>query len=126
MKRTFVDDYLSELNLKRTDYPLSDDGKKFKTAEQWLDVSSWDAQISTPIVLYMILRTYKDNSDDAIVKQDEEKRQLNEVLAGLKDWIIFETDTSYNPYDPEEFKKHHAILKKTMKTLGEVLPALWW
>ena len=126
MKRTFVDDYLSELSLKRTDYPLSDDGKKFKTAERWLDVSSWDSQISVPITLYLMLRTYRDNSDDAIVKQDEEKRQVNEVLAGLKDWIMFETDTSYNPYDPEEFKKYHAILKKTMKTFGVVLPALWW
>lgn len=126
MKRTFVDNYLGELGLKRADYPLSDDGKKFKNVERWLDVSSWNLNTSITIVLYLMLRTYKDNSDGMTFKQDEEKRQLDETLAGLKDWIIFETDTNYNPYDPEEFKKHHASLKKAMESLGEVLPALWW
>lgn len=121
----FLDKYLSEIGKDRTSYPLATNGRKTKSIERLLVVSSWNANVSIPIMLYLMLRNYKDNGDYHTDVPSDDMTKMNTVLNGLKSWILYVDSDDYFHND-DKYKKRHKELKDTMRLLGEILPSLWW
>ena len=119
---TFVDEYLSEIDMDRNRYPIKANGKKVKSIERFLTVSGWSADESIPIMLYLILRTYKDDACTHIKEVPVEK--LDNILDGLKDWILWMEHG--NTFSNEEYEIHRKKLAKSMGLLADTMLALWW
>lgn len=119
---TFVDEYLSEIDMSRNRYPIKANDKKIKSIERFLTVSGWDANENIPIMLYLILRTYKDDACTHIEEVPVEK--LDTILDGLKDWILWIEHG--NTFSNEEYEIHHKKLAKSMRLLTNMMATLWW
>lgn len=136
--------YLKELGLEKKDFPFDrsvrqDDRYKLEKELGVIEAQTWNLDDTIVYELYTYLRAFQENYSNFGIpcpycdKEDGEKEWYNiiqEIVDGLKSYILAHQLESSNYKDYEECKRQRDLLfdkfDKGWKLLGDNIGCFWW